>query len=456
MATFTSSIYFNRSGTTKIEFGVVDLLHRAQVSFKIGDREIHKSEILPAGQEDYDWNISEEEKALIISLIPTNSTSVKGIMRRDVYSIANINSTMYDKEVEVTFILEETTDTKPSISNTSKAPLELTDYVQGKSRLEYKLDAAAINNATVKNVTVKVRGVACTLVSSNNGTYKFESGLLTYSGTNTITVEVADTRGFKRTITESVYVYPYAPPIMSSLASEDGIVCKRWDAIENEFDEINGTSCQIKISVAMSYVPEISKSYSVYYRYKVNGGTTWSEEKSIGTMEVEKSGSTTFRAVISDVVFNVDFEYDIELRVEDELSGENNRYEQLPSSKVSFNIAPRGLSAAFGKYADLNETNLLDTSWNIHTEGDVHADGSIYSDNDLLVAKAIKGLTLFLNGIEVTATARELSYTKGSTGNFQSQINTMSSKVSSAISDIATLKTKVSTLEGKVAALESK
>ena len=456
MATFTSSIYFNRSGTTKIEFGVVDLLHRAQVSFRIGNTEIHKSVILDAGQEDYDWKISDEEKALIISLIPTNATSVKGIMRRDVYSIANINSTMYDKEVEVTFILEETESTKPIIRNTVKKALDLTQYVQGKSRLQYKLDATAINNATVKNVTVKVRGVACTLVSIENDTYEFKSGLLAYSGTNTITVEVTDTRGFKRTITESVYVYPYAPPIISSLASEDGIVCKRWDAIEDAFDEINGTSCQIKISVAMSYVPEILKKYSVYYRYKVNGGTAWSDEKLIGTMEVEKSGSTTFRAVISDVTFNVDFEYDIELRVEDELSGENNRYEQLPSSKVSFNIAPRGLSAAFGKYADLETVNFLDTSWDIHTDGNIQAEGSIYSDNDLLVAKAIKGSKLFLNGIEVEATAQELSHTKGSSGNFQSQLNVMSNRVGWAEEDITDLTTKISSLESRIKALESK
>ena len=438
MATFTSSIYFNRSGTTKIEFGVVDLLHRAQVSFRIGNTEIHKSVILDAGQEDYDWKISDEEKALIISLIPTNATSVKGIMRRDVYSIANINSTMYDKEVEVTFILEETESTKPIISNTVKAALELTQYVQGKSRLQYTLDATARNNASVKSVTVKVRGVACTLISSDNGTYVFESGLLTYSGTNTITVEATDTRGFKRTITENVYVYPYAPPIISSLASEDGIVCKRWDAIEDAFDEINGTSCQIKISVAMSYVPEILKSYSVYYRYKVNGGTAWSDETLIGTMEVEKSGSTTFRAVISDVTFNVDFEYDIELRVEDELSGENNRYEQLPSSKVPFNIKYNGMGASFGKYATRNY--CVDSAW------------TISSDEDIEAIKSLKGKTLVLNGNEVTATAQELSYTSGSTGNLQKQITETKSLLSSWQTNI---QAQVTELQRRVETLEA-
>lgn len=445
----TSTIYFNRSGTIELDIGAVDFAHYAKITLKIGDTIIHTSPNLATSQDSYNWTPTDAEKALIISLIPTNATSIKGVMKKDVYwSVNNSEANFYDREFEVSFVLEATENTKPEISGVSILPLELANYVQNKSKLEISFIATAQNNASIKSVTVKVRGVACTLVSSVNGTYEFESGLLTYSGTNTITVEATDTRGFKRTLSESVYVYPYAPPIISSIASEDGVVCKRWNSIEGRVDEINGTQCRVMANVSASYVPDVLQNFSVYYRYKKTGATNWSDERSLGTVDLPESGSIKFEALITEETFGIDFEYDIEIKVVDTLEGTMTRYEQLPSSKVSFNIKANGMGAAFGKYSKTD--NRLDSAWDIHTEG------SLYADENLLVAKAIKCLTLFLNGIEVEATAQELSYTKGSTGNFQSQINTMSSKVSSAISDIATLKTKVSTLEGKVAALESK
>lgn len=438
----TSTIYFNRSGTIELDIGAVDFAHYAKITLKIGDTIIHTSPNLATSQDSYNWTPTDAEKALIISLIPTNATSIKGVMKKDVYwSVNNSEANRYDREFEVSFVLEATESTKPLISNTSKAPSELTDYVQGKSKLQYTLTATARNNASVKSVTVKVRGVACTLVSSVNGTYEFESGLLTYSGTNTITVEATDTRGFKRTITENVYVYPYAPPIMSSLASEDGVVCKRWNPIEGRVDEINGTQCRVMANVSASYVPDVLQNFSVYYRYKKTGATNWSDERSLGTVDLPESGSIKFEALITEETFGIDFEYDIEIKVVDTLEGTMTRYEQLPSSKVSFNIKANGMGAAFGKYSKTD--NRLDSAWDIHTEG------SLYADENLLVAKAIKGLTLFLNGIEVEATAQELNYTSGSTGNLQRQITETKTSLSNIQAQVTALQKRVETLESK-------
>ena len=201
-------------------------------------------------------------------------------------------------------------------------------------------------------------------------------------------------------------------------------------------------------NISASYVPDVLQNFSVYYRYKKTGATNWSDERSLGTVDLSESGSTEFEALITKETFGIDFEYDIEIKVVDTLEGTMTRYEQLPSSKVSFNIKANGMGAAFGKYATTD--SRLDSAWDIHTEG------SLYADENLLVAKAIKGLTLFLNGIEVEATAQELSYTKGSTGNFQSQLNTMSNRVGWAEDDINDLMTQVSSLESRIKALEAK
>jgi hypothetical protein len=443
----TSTIYFNRSGAIELDIGTVDFAHYAKITLKIGDTVIHTSPNLERSQDSYNWTPTDAEKALIISLMPTNATSVKGIMKKDVYwSVNNSEANLYDREFEVSFVLEATESTKPLISNTSKAPSELTDYVQGKSKLQYTLTATARNNASVKSVTVKVRGVACTLVSSADEVYIFESDLLAYSGTNAISIEVTDSRGFKRTTSDSIYVYPYAPPIMSSLASEDGIVCKRWNPLYGDVDDVAGEQCRVKVSVAMSYVPEILTSYSVYYRFRTTGETVWSDEKPLGVVTVTQSGSTVFTAIIDQETFNIDFEYDIELRVEDELSGINTRYEQLPSSKVPFNIKYNGMGASFGKYATRNY--CVDSAW------------TIFSDEDIEAIKALKGKTLVLDGIEVTATAQELSYTSGSTGNLQKQItetkNLLNSWESRLDAKITALQRDVESLTSRVSALESK
>lgn len=443
----TSTIYFNRSGAIELDIGTVDFAHYAKITLKIGNTVIHTSPNLATSQDSYNWTPTDAEKALIISLIPTNATSVKGIMKKDVYwSVNNSEANLYDREFEVTFVLEATESTKPVIGGVSKSPLELADYVQNKSRLKISFIATAKNNASVKSVSVKVRGVACTFVSNDNGTYVFESGLLTYSGTNAISIDVTDSRGFKRTASGSVYVYPYAPPIMSSIASEDGIVCKRWNPLYGDVDDVAGEQCRVKVSVAMSYVPEILTSYSVYYRFRATGETAWSDEKLLRVVTITQSGSTVFTAIISQETFNVDTEYDIELRVEDELSGENNRYEQLPSSKVPFNIKYNGMGASFGKYATRNY--CVDSAW------------TISSDEDIEAIKALKGKTLVLNGIEVTATAQELSYTSGSTGNLQKQItenkNLLNNWESRLDAKITALQRDVESLTSRVSALESK
>lgn len=177
----------------------------------------------------------------------------------------------------------------------------------------------------------------------------------------------------------------------------------------------------------------------MYYRFRTTGETVWSDEKPLGAVTITQSGSTVFTAIINQETFNTDFEYDIELRVEDELSGINTRYEQLPSSKVPFNIKYNGMGASFGKYATRNY--CVDSAW------------TISSDEDIEAIKALKGKTLVLNGNEVTATAQELSYTSGSTSNLQKQITETKNLLSNWQTNI---QAQVTALQRRVDALESK
>ena len=436
----TSTIYFNRAGTARLDIGNIDFAHYAKVTLKIGGTVIHTSANLPTNQDYYDWTISEEEKAQIFSLLPTTSPSVAGTMKVDVFwSVNDRDANLYDKEYDVSFVLEETSETKPTIDSTSKAPLLLTDYVQGKTKLRYTINATAKNGASIKTATLKVGGSSCTLVSNSTGVLELESAWLTRSGTNSITATVTDTRGFTRTITDSIYVYAYAPPILTPISSEGGTVCRRWRPDTNSFDEMHGTQCRVAVNVYASYIPNLLTGYSIYYRFRKSGTEIWSEELIIGTRSITQTGLTAFTEIITDGTaldesnvlvgqFGTESEYDIEIKVIDELGEANTRYELLPCQETSFNIKANGMGIGAGKYA--TKDKCFDSAWDIHSDENIEADGDV-----------IIGGSLHIAGTEVTASATDLNQCSGSSSNLQTQINTLLTQINTLSNSLSSVKT---------------
>ena len=435
-----STIYFNRAGTTKLDIGIIDFAHYAKVTIKIGNTVIHTSDKLPTSQDYYNWAISENEKEQIMNLIPTTSNRVSGTMKVDVFwSVSDAYADLYCREYDVSFVLEEIEATKPTITITGKSPTPYADYVQSKTNLRCLIDASAKNNATVKKVTVTVGGSSCALISNNNGSYEFESDLLFRSGTSSIVATVTDSRDFTRTIRDSIYIHPYVPPILTPLSSEGGLVCKRWRSDTNTQDDMYGTECRVAVNVFTSYVPDIMTSYSIYYRYRKTGTDAWSEEILIRTDSVVQTGSTEFKAVITDGTvpdengvsvgkFNTKTGYDIEIKVVDAVAGTHTRYEQLFCQETSFNIKPNGMGAAVGKYA--TKDKVLDSAWPIHSDENISATKNLSvggkienlgtplsvkfggtGSNSIADAKTKLGINL--PGIGVNASADDLNLMKG-------------------------------------------
>lgn len=441
----TSIIRFNGSQPIKLKIGTVGALLAPKITLTIGNTVVHTSDKLPAGQDYYNWTVSESEKALIISLMPYNETSIKGVMKREM--TGTVTSITYTKEFDVTFELSATDETKPAISITHTSPDNYADYVQSKTKLKCTIEAAPKYNATITNVTLNVKGNACTLVSSGDGTYEFESGLLFYSGDNAVVATVTDSRGFTRTVTDTIYVYPYAPPLLTSLSSENGVVCKRFDPTTNMVNEMYGTQCQVKLGVSVSYIPNVLTQYSIYYRSRPAGSSEWSSGILIGTNTIEKSGLDVFEGIISDDTieedngmlvgkFSTDIEYDIELGVLDDLGGTHTRYEILPCQETSFHIKANGMGVSVGKYATADKT--FDSAWDIH------------SDKDIKSENALIGKVLVLNGVEITATAEDLNNTSKSRGNFQTQISQLISDVGSYGKDLSIAESNISDLQDDI------
>lgn len=414
----SNNIYFNREGGAYLDIGKVTSIQYANVTFSINDTVIHNSGALTKGQNFYLWRVSDNEKALIISLLSENAKIVKGKMKVDVtWEPWGWDAPLYSEEYVVSFILEETEATKPSLLCTSKESSEYSDFVQGKTKLIYKIKSEAKNGAVLRNPTAEVNGRSCSLLNADgNGNYTLQSDWLISPGINTISVTIKDSRDFSQTITDEIYVHPYAPPSLSSLASEMGRTCRRWNSTANAVDDLYGTACRIAVGVGISYIADTQTGYTISYRYRERGTANWSAYSSVentNQADIVKTGVYEFVGYISDINFDTESEYDIELIVTDSL-GETSppRYEQLRSLSTSFNISDNGDVVAVGKYASLQKSRLFDSAW------DISSDENISAKKDIKVGKH-----LYLNDVQVSVTAKELNNTANSTGNLQAQIN---------------------------------
>lgn len=437
----TSSIYFNRGGVTSLDIGTITNIQYAKVTLDINGTVIHTSKALNKGQNSYDWTISEDERALIMSLLPKTSKSVTGTMKVDVtWSPTGWDAPLFSKDYTVSFILEETLETKPVLTFVSASPTEFADYVQGKTKLLYTVKAEAKNGASLNNPTATVNGRSCSVLNSDgNGNYTLQSNWLVSSGKNRISVTIKDSRGFSQTITGEIDVHPYIPPSLSSLASEMGVACRRWNTSANNADDMYGTACRVAVGVGVTYIKDIQTGYTVTYRYKERGTAEWSEYLPVGSSyqrNVDETGVHTFEGYITETPFSTEYEYDIELIVTDDL-GEKSpaRYEQLRSISTSFNINDKGDSVAVGKYASNTKSRLFDSAW------DIHSDENIDATKDVKV-----GGSLILGGTAVTASAEEINHTNGATANLQSQINAILTQISTLNTNISNLKTDLNSI----------
>lgn len=439
----TSSIYFNREGTTRLDIGNITNIQYAKVTLEINSTVIHASEALQKGQDYYDWTISKAEKALIMSLLPKTSKSVKGKMKVDVtWSPTGWDAPLFSENYEISFILEETLETKPSLTFVSSSPTDFADYVQGKTKLLYTVKAEAKNGASLNNPTASVNGRSCSVLNSDgNGNYTLQSNWLISSGTNRISVTIRDSRGFSQTITDEIYVHPYIPPSLSSLASELGVTCRRWNTTANIIDDMYGTACRVAVGVGVTYISGIQTGYTLTYRYRERGTTEWSEYLPVGSSyqrNINETGVHTFEGYITETPFSTEYEYDIELIVTDDL-GEKSpaRYEQLRSLSTSFNINDNGDVVSVGKYASQEKSRLFDSAW------DIHSDESIDATKDVKV-----GGSLVLKDVAVTASAEELNFNKGNKDNLQYQIDALSRQISLLQDDLDALIADISDEQG--------
>ncbi len=205
-------------------------------------------------------------------------------------------------------------------------------YVQNKSKLAVKITAAGVYSSTIKAYKTTIQGANFTAAS-------FTSGILTKSGTSTVTITVTDSRGRTASTTRSLTVIAYAAPKITSF---QGYRCTA-DGTEN----YEGTYLSAQVNFSISPVGDKNtKSYTL--EYKLQSADTWAALTS-GSVYALNSN-----IISASGLFGTDNTFDIRLSVTDFFGTVRSTFE-IPTAFTLLDFNKSGRGIAFGKVSELTE-----------------------------------------------------------------------------------------------------
>lgn len=205
-------------------------------------------------------------------------------------------------------------------------------YVQNNSRLkiQYPGHAGVYGSSGAKMETI-IDGVSYITSSID----PWVSGVLTKSGNITVTKKFTDTRGRSSSITKTIQVIPYAPPVLASFN------VPRSDSSGTLIS--NGTYGKAIVNGSVSSIlvdgqQKNSLTYTIWSRKK--GDTAWIVKKSAMTLA---SGVVTINSsdVLSGPYSTVD-SYEFQVEIKDKISNASGIY-SMPTEIIPLAIAEQGI-----------------------------------------------------------------------------------------------------------------
>lgn len=209
-------------------------------------------------------------------------------------------------------------------------------YIQNKSTLAVSIAATGIKGSTVKAIQTTVLGKTYTGAI-------FTTGLLTSSGTVTLSTKVQDSRGrWSAAKTTTVTVLAYSPPKVQVLRAY------RVDASGAADEE--GAYLRLDYKYSVSAVNNKNTAKAVI-EYKRTTATSWT------TLLTATAYSADTSIAWTTPTFPVDYQYDIRLTVTDYF-GVSTYTAILPTAEVIMDILANGKGISFLKVAEKDGIDL--------------------------------------------------------------------------------------------------
>ena len=257
-------------------------------------------------------------------------------------------STKIGSAVSKNFTLTVPASVVPTISSVSISETvaglnaQFGGFVQNKSKAKVTITAAGALSSTIKTYKTSIQGATLTGASVT-------SGILTKSGTSTVTITVTDSRGRTASTTRSITVNAYTAPKINTFTAI------RADGLGNAND--NGTMALVRVRFSISAVNDKNaKSYIV--EYKPKSSDTW-EEAQTGSVYAFDSN------MLLNIDLNPDTSYDLRLTVTDFFGSTTASTDVATAfTLMDFNQSGRGI--AFGKVSEVENGMEIDMPMSVH------------------------------------------------------------------------------------------
>lgn len=214
-------------------------------------------------------------------------------------------------------------------------------YIQNRSRVKATITAAGAKGSTIK-------AYSTTLLGKTHTGSSWTSGVLTSSGTVTLSTKVQDSRGRwsleeKTTITVLAYSQPAAQKLAAYRVNASGAADEQGEYIRVDY--------KYAVSALNS-----KNTASAVIEYKRSSADTWTRLLANTALSADTSAKPT------SPTFSVDYQYDIRLTVKDYFGASRTIQTTLPSGAVILDLLANGKGIALGKVA---EAEGIDFGWDM-------------------------------------------------------------------------------------------
>lgn len=322
---------------------------RYKIKFSLGSWSATTGVIHPNGTALYTYTGFKIPLAEVATLITSKRTES---MRATLYTYSDsaatnqIGDASY-KDFSVT--VPDTSETKPTISLALSPVHSLPAafnglYIQSKSRVKGTVTAAGKYGASISSKSWTMSGKTY----NSDGTSDYFSNY----GTVKVTAQATDSRGIGNSTESEITVLPYADPKIQNVSvnrcTSDGTA--------------SDSGTYLRISAKRVYSPvEVSGSKKnlceIRYRYKTEGGSSWSSWTTI--LSRTASGDTVTTGALAGSI-SADSSYSVEVGVIDDVGGTSSTTVPISTQAVYMYKKAGGKALGFGKVPEIDG---LDVGW---------------------------------------------------------------------------------------------
>lgn len=292
--------------------------------------------------------------------IPSSATGQGGVTLTTYYNGTQIGDTTPMTPFYVTANVYPTIGSFTSAPRGAAYDAQITNYttvyVSGYSTaLLSASSCSGVYGSSIKYYEFLQGGALIARYDTSASAYSHTTGNL--SGTSvTLSVRVTDTRDRQATANVTVTLKAYATP---SFSAASAYRCNSSGTAQND-----GT--YVKVEATAVATPSENSIVSLTFAEKPTTSSTWSSEYAVANYPITSGYANTAS-------------YDVRIKATDKLGQSSYRYFTIPTAEYTMDFKVGGKGVAFGKVAE--QDNLVDSAWNIQTQGNVRAVGSGYFGN---------------------------------------------------------------------------